>query len=219
MIRQARTYFVGAMSGATLIAIAIAVFAVLVSTQVFGEWPIAGLVGGGNDAAVSAAKPATGGAGTAAAEGGAKGVAGKAAAGHGGTGANGGKGGHGGGGNGGGNAQAPGGNGAGGGGGGTGGGGGSAPGGSPSGGGSGGSGATSASTGARNTGGGETSSPSSQVAGTVNETVHEVDENVTGGALEESGVTGTTEEVVNGTVGSESPVGKTVEGATEAVAP
>src|SRR5690349_17194190 len=57
MIRQARTYFVGAISGATLIAIAIAVFAVLVSTQVFGDWPIAGLVGGGKEAAVSTAQP------------------------------------------------------------------------------------------------------------------------------------------------------------------
>ena len=48
MIRQARTYLVGAMSGATLIAIAIAVFVLLVSAQVFRDWPIAAL-GGGDD--------------------------------------------------------------------------------------------------------------------------------------------------------------------------
>src|SRR3954462_1921681 len=57
MIRQARNYMVGAMSGAGLIAVAIAVFAVLVSTQVFGDFPIAGLLGGG-DAGVSGAKEA-----------------------------------------------------------------------------------------------------------------------------------------------------------------
>jgi hypothetical protein len=44
MIRQAQTYMVGAMSGATLIAIAIAVFVMLVvSAQVFHSWPIAAL--------------------------------------------------------------------------------------------------------------------------------------------------------------------------------
>src|SRR3954471_11587427 len=66
MIRQARTYLVGAMSGASLIAVAIAVFVVLVSTQVFGDFPIAGLVGGGEadvSTAKEAAAPTTGGAG------------------------------------------------------------------------------------------------------------------------------------------------------------
>ena len=43
MIRQAHTYLVGAMGGATLIAIAIAVFVLLVSAQVFRDWPIAAL--------------------------------------------------------------------------------------------------------------------------------------------------------------------------------
>lgn len=41
MIRQARTYLVGALSGVTLIGAAIVVFAVLVSAQVFHDWPIA----------------------------------------------------------------------------------------------------------------------------------------------------------------------------------
>src|SRR6478752_4083697 len=64
MVRQAHTYLVGAVSGATLIAIAIAAFVVLVSAQVFSAWPIAGLSGGGESAAVSEGHPA-GGAGTA----------------------------------------------------------------------------------------------------------------------------------------------------------
>jgi hypothetical protein len=59
MIRQAHTYLVSAMSGATLIAIAIAAFVVLVSAQVFSDWPIAAL--GGNDrAAVSEGRPVAG---------------------------------------------------------------------------------------------------------------------------------------------------------------
>jgi hypothetical protein len=59
MIRQAHTYLVGAMSGATLIAIAIAVFVVLVSAQVFRDWPLAALGKGGDEtAAVSEARPA-----------------------------------------------------------------------------------------------------------------------------------------------------------------
>src|ERR1044071_5589855 len=59
MIRQAHTYLVGAMGGATLIAIAIAIFVMLVSAQVFRDWPIAAL-GDGNEAAVSEAQPAGG---------------------------------------------------------------------------------------------------------------------------------------------------------------
>jgi len=214
MIRQARTYFVGAMSGATLIAIAIAVFAVLVSTQVFGDWPIAGLVGGGKEAAVSIAQPVAE-VGTAGA-GGTEAAGGQAAAGAGGSGANGGRNPQGAGGN----AAAPGDNGAGGGGGegpagggggeGGGAGGGAGGGGSTTPGGGGGGGATGSGSGGGSSGG-STSSPSGQAAGTVNETVHKVDETVTGGALEESGVTGATEEAVNGVVGSESPVGKVVD--------
>lgn len=40
MIRQAHTYLVGALSGTVLIGVAIAVFVVLVSTQVFTNWPV-----------------------------------------------------------------------------------------------------------------------------------------------------------------------------------
>jgi hypothetical protein len=62
MIRQAHASMVSAISGATLIAIAIAVFVVLVSAQVFRDWPIAALGDSGNGpAAVSdprAAHPA-----------------------------------------------------------------------------------------------------------------------------------------------------------------
>src|SRR5262249_28307037 len=58
MIRQARTYFVGAMSGASLIAVAIAVFVLLVSTQVFGDWPVAGLLGGDRPAVSDAREAA-----------------------------------------------------------------------------------------------------------------------------------------------------------------
>ncbi len=60
MVRQAHTYLVGAMSGATLIAIAIAFFVVLVSAQVFRDWPLAALGGGDETAAVSRAHPAGG---------------------------------------------------------------------------------------------------------------------------------------------------------------
>jgi hypothetical protein len=52
------------------------------------------------------------------------------------------------------------------------------------------------------------------VTGTVNETVNGVDE-ATGGALGETGVTKTTEEVVEGVAGPESPVGKTVDKTVE----
>lgn len=60
MIRQAHTYLVSAMSGATLIAVAIAAFVVLVSAQVFSDWPIAALGGGDDRAAVSEAQPVGG---------------------------------------------------------------------------------------------------------------------------------------------------------------
>jgi hypothetical protein len=49
------------------------------------------------------------------------------------------------------------------------------------------------------------------VTSTVNETVNQVDQTVTGGALEETGVTQVTEEAVNGVVGPESAVGKVVD--------
>jgi hypothetical protein len=57
VIRQAHTYLVSALSGVTLIGIGIAVFAVLVSAQVFHDWPVAGLGGHDDKAAVSPANP------------------------------------------------------------------------------------------------------------------------------------------------------------------
>ena len=66
MIRQAHTYLVGAVGGATLIALAIVAVALLVSAQVFRDWPIAALGGGGGEsAAVSGGKPAGGAAASA----------------------------------------------------------------------------------------------------------------------------------------------------------
>ena len=59
MIRQAHTYMAGAMSGATLIAIAIAAFVLLVSAQVFKSWPIPDLGGGEGQVHVSDARAAT----------------------------------------------------------------------------------------------------------------------------------------------------------------
>ncbi|MGB7685284.1 MAG: hypothetical protein WBL45_05820, partial [Solirubrobacterales bacterium] len=64
---------------------------------------------------------------------------------------------------------------------------------------------------------GSGSSPSGNVTNTVNETVNQVDQTVTGGALEKAGVTGLTEEVVDGVLGPESTVGKVVDGAAGAV--
>src|SRR3954452_772321 len=205
MIRQARTYLVGAMSGASLIAVAIAVFVLLVSTQVFGDWPVAELLGGGDQPSVSNARetgaPAPAGAGRGEAEGGAKGVGGAEGGGS--------EGGSGGGpaGLAGGEPGAPAGAEEGGGGEGGadgGGGGGSAP--VGSGGSSGDSGG--ASGGGNGSGGGggggtATSAPSQKVTGAVSETGTQVDEGVTGGAREEPGATDTAEEAVNGVAGPE----------------
>lgn len=222
MVRQAHTYLVSAMSGATLIAAAIAVFVVLVSVQVFEAWPITGLGGGGDSASVApgrAAEPAADGTAakgkaTSAAD---SGSAANATAGENrpgsnavstgaagdrsfqpGGGAPAGETGSGGAPNGAAGspaAQAAG----------NGGGADGAGGGQASGGGGGGSGAESG------------SSPSGNVTNTVNETVNQVDQTVTGGALEKAGVTGVTEEVVDGVLGPESTVGKVVDGAAGAV--
>jgi hypothetical protein len=219
------------MSGATLIAIAIVVFVLLVSAAVVKDWPIAGLVGGGDEASVSSARPASAATDLAAAP--AIGDGAKAAAGRDGAAASKDGGGAAGKpdsgnpsgqgsagieqdpGNGGGSEETA----AGGGGGGE----GSAPTQSPGGpsGGSGGT-ATSGGSGGGSGGGGggggtTTSSPSTQVAGTVNETVEQVDQTVTGGALEETGVTQVTEGAVNGVAGPESVVGKTVDEAAGTV--
>lgn len=224
MIRQAHTYLVGAMGGATLIAIAIAVFVLLVSAQVFRDWPIAALGdGGGESAEVSKARPAgvTGpGAEGASSDGAIGAPAGAAANGRqagsrlqengGSVAAGGGIGTAGGGGN----AADPGGPGdAAGGGGGP---GGNAPppanSSSPSG-----ANGSSSSGGGGKAGGGSSSSPSGQVTSTVNDTVNKVDETALGGALDNGGVTDVTEGVVNGTAGPESTVGKVADGAVDTV--
>lgn len=209
MVRQAQTYLVGAMSGVTLIAIAIAAFVMLVSTQVFTDWPIAGL-GSSDEAAVSDAQPAGSGAdgGAAAAAAGAK--AGGANAGGSGAGgaqldgsgdvqpgsSSGGEPAAGGGGGQGGSGNAP------------------AAQGSPNG-----SGAnpSSPASGGSAGGSGAASSPSQTATTTVNETVKKVDEAVLGGALGNTGVTDTSEDVLNGVAGPESTVGKVVDGVTGAV--
>jgi hypothetical protein len=225
MVRQAHTYLVGAMSGATLIAAAIATFVVLVSVQVFEAWPIAGLDGGGNEGTSSPARQSDAGSGAAnnAAANGAGATAGSGAvtkaagktAGPGSdtvsTAAPGD------------NAFQP---------------GGGAPGGEPAPGGGqndaaaptshGGDGAAAADSGGGGgsaggeeggaaTGGGSGSSTSGTVANSLNETVNQVDQTVTGGALEKTGVTGVTEEVVNGVLGPESAVGQVVDGVTGTV--
>lgn len=59
MIRQAHSYLVGALSGATLIGIAIAVFVVLVSAQVFHDWPIVALSSHNDQSSVAPAKALT----------------------------------------------------------------------------------------------------------------------------------------------------------------
>jgi len=239
MIRQAHTYLVSAMSGATLIAIAIAAFVMLVSAQVFRDWPLAAL-GDGGGAAVSRAHPLTdGGTGgeSAAVAIGAPAAAPKAAGSGGATrSAPGGGNGYGSAGAGidsigdAGSGPAAGGGGAGAAPVSNGGGGGAdqptAPAQSPSasdgsgsasssGGGSGGpSNPPSATTGGGSGGGstaGTTESTSAAVTETVNGTVGKVDETVLGGTLEDAGVTGATEGVVEGVAGPESAVGHIVD--------
>jgi hypothetical protein len=227
MIRQAHTYLVSAMSGATLIAIAIVVFVLLVSAQVFRDFPLAGLTGGGDEqphisdaraAAAPAVAPAkaspaapvarrstgsqaagkdnaaaqpTASAGDLATTG-APASPGESVAGEGGgpSGANQGTEGA--------PASSP---------------AASSPGSdaSSSGGSSSSSGGGSGSSGGSGSGSGSASTPSAKVTETVNNTVNQVDETVTGGALEKTGVTGVTEGVVNGVVGPESVVGKAVD--------
>lgn len=243
MIRQARTYLVSAMSGAGLIAIAIAVFVVLVSTQVFRDWPLAALGDKPDDsAAVSSARPAAGSSGVQAsrvkttqeAPGGAAANSGAGSAENGGGGqgagvqagapavdqAPSGEGGNGeaGGGNGGSNGGGSNGGGSGG----SGGGGGSqnptsAPESSSS---SGGSTGTGKGGGEESSGSGSLPTPSSAsgtITETVNGTVNQVDETVLGGTLEETGVTNVTEGVVNGVAGPNSLVGHVLDETVHAV--
>jgi hypothetical protein len=211
------------MGGATLIAIAIAVFVLLVSAQVFRDWPIAALGGSDESAAVSDAEAAPAGgravpttAVAQAASANAKGsrnAASRDGSGGGSTSAvalgpttggspQTGSGGSGGGGQGAGSGSTD------------------SPQGAPA------SGTATSAGGGGNGGGGGATGPSGgttnpstsgQVTGAVNDTVSKVDETALGGTLEESGVTETTEEVVNGVAGPESAVGKVVDGATETV--
>jgi hypothetical protein len=207
MIRQAHTYLVGAMSGATLIAIAIAAFVLLVSAQVFRDWPVAALRSGEDGASLSASQAAAGtpagiqgavvgpGAGATTAGGGANGEAGQ---GGGSTPAATTEGSGGGG-------EA---------------GGGAGAGGGPSGAGTGSPAApapTDASAGGGGGPGSTITSTSEKAAETVNGTVKQVDETATGGALDEAGVTPVAEGVVNGAAGIESPVGKVADEAPGAV--
>jgi hypothetical protein len=209
MIRQAHTYLVSAMSGATLIAIAIAAFVLLVSAQVFRDWPVAALGNGDDSSSLSKREPV--GPTPAAAAGATAGPGASAAttAGGGGIGKSGGGGstptaG----------AEAPEG-------------GGTDGGEATGGGGPGGSGTGSPASPAPSTadtsaggGGGSgstTTSTSGKVAETANGTVTQVDETATGGALNEAGVTPVTEGVVNGVAGTESPVGKVVDETAGAV--
>jgi hypothetical protein len=217
MIRQAHTYLVGAMGGATLIAVAIAAFVMLVSAQVFTDWPLAGLgkssdQGVSDARAVETAAETTAGAGAAATAAttttAAKAGSGSGAANNDASGAaatvnesrN--------------DAAAGGGEPATGGGGGSGGGGNNTPAAQTSPASSGGGNTTSPSSGGSGGGGGSStaSSPSQTVTSTVNEAVTKVDQTVTGGALEKTGVTGVTEGVVDGVAGPESVVGQVVDG-------
>jgi hypothetical protein len=208
MIRQAHTYLVSAMSGATLIAIAIAAFVLLVSAQVFRDWPVAALGSGDDSASVSKAEPvgptpaaaagATAGPGASAATTAGGGGNGKSAGGGGST-----------------PTAAPEGGGAGG--------GEAAGGGGPGGSGNGSPASPAPSTTDTSAGGGgggsgsTTTSTSGKVTETVNGTVNQVDETATGGALNEAGVTPVTEGVVNGVAGTETPVGKVVDETAGAV--
>jgi hypothetical protein len=220
MIRQAHTYLVSAMSGATLIAIAIVVFVLLVSAQVFRDWPIAAL-GDGNEAHISDSRAAAAPGATSATPAGANGSAtaqrtatsGTGGSNDGGAGSrqtevaeadlapsagptattspvdSGGEAGSGG------NPTA------------------STP---TQGAASSGSGQGSSASGG-NSGSGTASTPTGKLTETVNDTVNQVDETVTGGALEKTGVTQVTEGGVDGVIGPESPVGKVVDGTVETV--
>jgi hypothetical protein len=225
MIRQAHTYLAGAISGTALIGAAVVAFVLLVSLGALRDWPLAGIGGGGEDAAVSEGSSVAPSAvtpaavttpGATAARGGAQGDRSRQA-------------------NGGAARQgvgatpaapnapladSPGGN---------------APAADPggSGGGSDGSAEPSSSPasspagagkgdgagsqpGASGTGGGSGQSTSGAVTNTVDETVGGVDDAL-GGGLGETGVTEATEKVVSGVAGPESTVGKTVDNTVKAV--
>lgn len=217
MIRQAHTYLLGAMSGTALIAAAVVVFVVLVSAQAFKDWPLSALGGGGDESVtVSPNKPVAHGqsgatiaspatarhqakAGRGGSQGGsapAQGVtpsAGSVSPTSGSTDAPSG-----------GDSSPPEST--------------PAPAGSTGGGSSAGgsSGGASGSTGSGLPNPSTSSSPSSEVTGTVNNTVPGAS-NTLGGALEGTGVTEATEGIVNGAAGPESVVGQTVNETVETV--
>jgi hypothetical protein len=197
VIRQAHTYLAGAVSGTALIAAAIVAFVALVSLQAVRDWPLESF-GGGDEAGISNARPASGAAGVAAggavrtgARGAARGSRGGRATHPGSHGTALGE------------APAP---------------SGGSPNGTPASPGSGAAGgpAPSGSTSTGSGGGGSDDSTSGTLTGAVNKAVSGLDA-ATGGALGEAGVTQVTEETGNGVVGPESPLGKAVDKATEAV--
>lgn len=229
MIRQAQTYLVSAMSAATLIAIAIVAFVLLVSIQVFRDWPIAAL-GGSNEAHISDSRatstpPATTATTASRAGGATKGPAPGSANG---ARSNGGSaaaptqvsegslapssgptattspvddGGSGNGADQGSDTPSS-----------------SSPTQSPSHSGQGSSSSAGGSGSNAGSGGSETAStPTGQLTDTVNNTVNQVDEKALGGTLEKTGVTQVAEGVVNGVAGPESAVGKVVDGTVETV--
>lgn len=205
MIRQARSYLVGAVSGTTLVAVAVVAFVALVSVQTLRDWPLAGLVGGGEAEPTEArtagpqgatAGSSSGGAGAGSAAGAESGRAGPS-------------------GDGGGSAAA----------------GIGAPVDGPtsgsagpdapvssSGGGGGDSDRAGSGGGSQQpaVGGGGGGPASETVNGAVDDAVKGVDE-PTGGALGETGVTKTTEDVVDGVVGTDSTGGKTVDDTVDEV--
>jgi hypothetical protein len=196
VIRQARTYLVGAVSGTALIGAAVVAFVVLVSLQALRDWPISGLGIGGTGGSIAAGRPAAQGTGASRGAGRTGGTArrGVGAAGHGAGDGGSGKPSA---------SPAPG-----------------PPAGSGQGFGSGGSGGSAAGGGGSGSpgggGGGGGPSLSGKVTGTVDETVSGVDE-ATGGALGGSGVTQTTEGAVNGAAGPGSTAGGTIDKGVEAV--
>jgi hypothetical protein len=223
MIRQAHTYLAGAVSSTALVAAAVVAFVLLVSFQALRDWPLAGIgIGGDDSAATGPSTPGSGSATSPAGTGGASATAGsivaKGSARNGNgrsitqrdnqvavdasptatTGSP--------------TAEAP----------------PSSPaagqGGAPSGsspigsassnptpGGGGGGGSSPATeTGSGSSGGASSKSTSGAITETVNKTVSGVDE-ATGGVLGSTGLTETTENVVESMAGPESTVGKTVD--------
>jgi hypothetical protein len=61
MIRQAHTYLAGAVSSTALVAAAVVAFVLLVSFQALKDWPLAGIsIGGGDSAAIEPGNPGAG---------------------------------------------------------------------------------------------------------------------------------------------------------------